>query len=61
MQLIVGLGNAQPKHTWNRHNVGFMIVDGIVQCFSLGSYRNQFALACIDGPIFDAKGIVSCM
>ena len=25
------------------------------------SYRNQFALACIDGPIFNAKGIVSCM
>ena len=25
------------------------------------SYRNQFALACMDGPIFNAKGIVSCM
>ena len=25
------------------------------------SYRNQFALACMDGPIFNAKRIVSCM
>ena len=25
------------------------------------SYRNRFALACMDGPIFNAKGIVSCM
>ena len=25
------------------------------------SYRNQFALACMDGPIFNAKGIVSCI
>ena len=25
------------------------------------SYRNQFALACMDGPIFNAKEIVSCM
>ena len=25
------------------------------------SYRNQFALACMDGPIFKAKEIVSCM
>ena len=25
------------------------------------SYRNKFALACMDGPIFNAKGIVSCM
>ena len=25
------------------------------------SYRNQFALACMDGPIFNAKEILSCM
>ena len=25
------------------------------------TYRNKFALACMDGPIFNAKGIVSCM
>ena len=25
------------------------------------SYRNRFALACIDGPIFNAEDIVTCM
>ena len=25
------------------------------------SYRNRFSLACIDGPIFNAKEIVTCM
>ena len=25
------------------------------------SYRNKFVLACMDGPIFNAEGIVSCM
>ena len=24
------------------------------------SYRNRFALACIDGPIFNAKEIIAC-
>ena len=27
----------------------------------LHSYRNKFALACMDGPIFNAREIVSCM
>ena len=25
------------------------------------SYRNKFVLACMDGPIFNAEEIVSCM
>ena len=25
------------------------------------SYRKRFSLACIDGPIFNAKEIVTCM
>ena len=58
MQLIVGLGNAQHKHTWNRHNVGFMIVDGIAQCFNLASYRNQFAGLTTHGDINGERVII---
>ena len=58
MQLIVGLGNAEPKHTWNRHNVGFMIVDGIAQCFNLASYRNQFAGLTTHGDINGERVII---
>ena len=25
------------------------------------SYRNRFALACLDGPIFNAAEIISCV
>tara|TARA_Y100000590_G_C15702023_1_gene1007160 strand:- start:627 stop:1427 length:801 start_codon:yes stop_codon:yes gene_type:complete len=32
-----------------------------VQDSNIHSYRNRFSLACIDGPIFNAKDIVTCM
>ena len=28
---------------------------------NMHSYRDRFSLACIDGPIFNAKDIVTCM
>lgn len=30
MKLIVGLGNPDPEHSRNRHNIGFIIVDQLV-------------------------------
>jgi peptidyl-tRNA hydrolase, PTH1 family len=54
MRLLVGLGNPDPQHRYNRHNVGFMAVDAIVERHDLGSWRsfaNGLGTAC--------KGIIS--
>ncbi len=34
MNLIVGLGNPEKKYEFNRHNVGFMVVDSIIDDLS---------------------------
>ncbi|NKB45224.1 MAG: aminoacyl-tRNA hydrolase [Alphaproteobacteria bacterium] len=42
MRLLVGLGNPGSGHANNRHNLGFMAADGIVQRYGLGSWRTKF-------------------
>jgi len=42
MLVLVGLGNPETKHSLNRHNVGFMTIDRIVQEYNLGPYKNKF-------------------
>src|SRR5437764_709969 len=39
MRLLVGLGNPDPEHKYNRHNVGFMAVDAIAERHGLGPWR----------------------
>ena len=42
MHLIVGLGNPGKKHENNRHNIGFMAIENIVQKHGLSSPRSRF-------------------
>ena len=42
MIAIVGLGNPEDIHYKNRHNVGFMAIDNIVEYYKLGSFKNKF-------------------
>ena len=42
MLLLVGLGNPGGKYYKNRHNIGFMAVDEIVNHHSLPSFRDKF-------------------
>ncbi len=42
MHLLIGLGNPEKKHRFNRHNIGFLIVDKIAQEFQFPPFRNRF-------------------
>ena len=42
MHLIVGLGNPGKKYEKNRHNIGFMAIENIVQKHGLSSPRSRF-------------------
>jgi len=42
MLLFVGLGNPGAKHAGNRHNVGFMVVEGIAKRHGFPPWRRRF-------------------
>jgi PTH1 family peptidyl-tRNA hydrolase len=42
MRLFVGLGNPGPHHAYNRHNIGFMALDDIVERHGFGPWRTKF-------------------
>ena len=42
MKLFVGLGNPGENHSKNRHNIGFMVVDAIVNRYSGTPWKKKF-------------------
>ena len=40
-QLIVGLGNPEPKYDKTRHNIGFEIVDSLAETWQLSWKENR--------------------
>lgn len=51
MRLLVGLGNPGSGYANNRHNLGFMTADRIVEQYRLGSWRTKFQGHIADGQL----------
>lgn len=54
-KLIVGLGNPDPKHILNRHNVGFQCLDHLAQVHGLKFRRKQAQAALASGEVRGVK------
>jgi PTH1 family peptidyl-tRNA hydrolase len=53
MILLVGLGNCGDLYKNNRHNVGFMVIDSILESFKISNAKNKFHSVFYD---FDFNG-----
>jgi PTH1 family peptidyl-tRNA hydrolase len=51
MHLIAGIGNPGPDHAGQRHNIGFMAVDGIARRHSFPRFKEKFKGLIADGSI----------
>lgn len=51
MRLLVGLGNPGSGYANNRHNLGFVTVDALVDRYSLGTWRSKFQGLMTEGKL----------
>ena len=58
MQLFVGLGNPGQEYDMNRHNIGFMAVDGIANANFFGPWRSKFQGQFCEGRLGNQKVII---
>jgi len=58
MKLIAGLGNPGREYAGTRHNVGFEVVDVLVNRYGMSSPRNRFDSEAFDGMIGAEKVIL---
>ena len=57
MRFLVGLGNPGSGYSNNRHNLGFVTVDALVENFGLGKWRSKFQGLVTEGQIGGQKVI----
>jgi peptidyl-tRNA hydrolase, PTH1 family len=59
MFLLVGLGNFGQQYQLTRHNLGFLLIDQIVDHFSFSATENKFHSHICQGKI-SGKKIIAC-
>lgn len=55
MRLFVGLGNPGPNYARNRHNIGFMALDALVEQQGFSPWRQRFQGVCAEGTLDGEK------
>lgn len=55
MLLLVGLGNPGARYAYNRHNIGWMALDDIVERHCFGPWRGKFQGQLAEGSLAGVK------
>ncbi len=55
MYLIAGLGNKGNKYTDTRHNVGFKVIDKIIELYGFAKYKESINSHTFKGKILEKK------
>lgn len=55
MQILVGLGNPGNKYANNRHNIGFMALDGLAAAHGFTPWRRKFQAQISEGRLSNEK------
>jgi peptidyl-tRNA hydrolase, PTH1 family len=55
MLLITGLGNPGKAYANNRHNIGFMLVEGLARAYNFSPWKTKFQGAMCEGVISGEK------
>jgi peptidyl-tRNA hydrolase, PTH1 family len=58
MRLFVGLGNPGAKYAHNRHNIGFLAIDGIARRHGFAPWRRRFQGMTSEGTLDSEKVVL---
>jgi peptidyl-tRNA hydrolase, PTH1 family len=58
MKLIIGLGNPGAKYAYNRHNIGFMVLDEIARINRANPWKERFSSAFCEVNIGIEKALL---